>query len=98
LLLYSLRFDVPHRFTSRKWKLRWSLTSCFLRLFLTEREREREREILSLTADRKRLPVLSRIRAGGTRFSDVYTDIGERSLLFAAGTYFFGIRDVREKE
>jgi len=29
-----------------------------------------------------------------TRFSDIYTDIRERSLLLATRTYFFGIRDI----
>lgn len=31
---------------------------------------------------------------GSTRFSDVYTDIRERSLLLATRTYFSGIRDI----
>lgn len=87
LLLYSLKFDVPRRFTPL------SNMEAYVKLNLLPPAFIFNRKILSLTADRKRLPVLSRIRAGA-RFSDVYTDIGERSLFFVARTYLFGIRDV----
>lgn len=86
---------VPHAFValfikgstsrgaSRRIELRWSLTSCLSRLFLTER-------FFLGPTDRRGLPVTFTATRDSTRFPDVYTDIRERSVaLRSAKRYLF---------